>query len=64
MVTFCQRAMKVEELSADDKSVIILEDLKSKKKHSYRILDEAHDKLLALDEVQGDLMKSVNVTED
>jgi hypothetical protein len=51
MWTFCTKAMKDEELKADSKSVAILEDLKSSKKHSTRILDEAQDKLLALDEV-------------
>ena len=46
------------------KGLAPLEELKSKKKHAYRVLDEAHDKLLALDEVQGDLIKAVNETED
>jgi hypothetical protein len=57
MVTFCTRAMKDEELMADKKSVAILEALKSAKKHANRVLDEAPDRLLALDEVQGDLIK-------
>ena len=56
--------MREEELKADKKSVDIMEELKSIKKHSYRSLEDANDKLLALDEVQGDLMKAVNDTED
>lgn len=64
MVTYCERTMKQEELKADKKSVIIMEELKAKKKHAYRVLDDAQDKLLALDEVQADLIKAVNETED
>lgn len=64
MVTYCERTMREEELKADKKSVLIMEELKSKKKHAYRDLDEANDKLLALDEFQAALNKDVNETED
>ena len=43
--------MREEELKADKKSVMMMEELKSKKKHALRELDDAHDKLLALDDV-------------
>ena len=56
--------MRDEELKADAKSVEIMEEMKSKKKHSYRELDDAQDKLLALDDVQKTLIMDVNQCED
>jgi len=56
--------MKTEELTADKKSIDKMDDLKSKKKHAYRELEEAEDKMLRIDDVENELIEAVNVCED
>ena len=41
MVTYCERTMRNEELKADSKAVVIMEELRAKKKYAHRELDDA-----------------------
>lgn len=44
IIIYCSKKMREEELDAERRSIIILNDLKSMKKHKYRELDEAEDR--------------------
>ena len=56
--------MREEELDAEKRSIEILNDLKSKKKHKYRDLDEAEDRSMVLDDTEKELVNAVNKVEN
>lgn len=56
--------MREEELEADRKSIAIMDDMRSKKKHAYRDLDDATDKMLLIDDLEKELISSVDKLED
>jgi len=56
--------MKEEELKADRKSIEKMDELKAKKKHAYRELDEAPDKMLRIDDIEQELLDAVNKVEN
>ena len=41
-----------------------MDELKSQKKHAYRDLEEAEDKMMKIDDVEQDLIDSVNDVEN
>ena len=44
IILYCEKKMREEELEAEKRSIELLNDLKSKKKHKYRDLDGAEDR--------------------
>jgi len=56
--------MRTEELLADKKSIMKMDELKQKKKYAYRELEEAADKALIIDEYEADLIEHVNKCEE
>jgi len=56
--------MKQEELIADKKSIEKMDELKAKKKYSYRELEEAPDKMLRIDDIEQELIEAVEKVEN
>ena len=52
IILFCSRSMKQEELAADKKSIDKMDDLKAKKKHAWKEVENAADRNLMIDQVE------------